>query len=296
MKNKAKAIFTKRWWPHARAALILFHIIAITAGSIPVLVDERAMTKEAWQDPVAQDEFKKWAERLGDDWTAEDVESTAWTVAKGLLDFQSAVEAPFEPYYQFSGTRQRWRMFPAPVKNFPRLRIDIQSANSEWTTVYQMGSSEHQWLAHYFNRDRFRAALNLYAWGVHEEAYEEFTAWTARQAAKEFPKASKLRVSFESIPAIEKVDASNQIEGRTSNSPTELKHERVINLAPFQATSKVSPTSGAPVPPRAHCPLPKATLSPRVAAWPSKEITAREGTGAPLAIATGLSNSSPQGQ
>ncbi|MEM0896944.1 MAG: hypothetical protein AAGJ79_08650 [Verrucomicrobiota bacterium] len=199
-----KAIFAKPWWPHLRAALILFHVIAITAGSIPVLVDERAMTKDAWQDPVAQEEFEKWAERLGGDWTAQEVELIAWSLANGLLDFQSAAKAPFEPYYDYLGTRQRWRMFPAAVKNPKRFRIDIQT-DGKWETVYLMGSKEKSWLADYFDRDRFRSLLNLMAWESIDRT--GFRMWVMAQAADQFPHADYIKVGFEVLPALKKTEA-----------------------------------------------------------------------------------------
>ena len=65
-----------------------------------------------------------------------------------------------------------------------------------------MGSPEHRWLAHHFERDRFRAALNLYAWGLYPETYEQFVDWLAAEAKRDFPNATRLRVGFEIVPAM----------------------------------------------------------------------------------------------
>jgi hypothetical protein len=228
-----KALFAKPWWPQIRAALILVHVLAITAGSIPVIVDKRAMTEEAWQDPIAQEEFERWSERMqgwGIDASPEDVEKSAWAVAAGILEFQTAVQAPFLPYYEFFGSRQRWRMFPAPVKNPVRLRIDVETGG-EWVTVYRMGSREEKWLAHFFNRDRFRAALNLYAWNVYPEAYEEFVDWAAAQAAIDFPAGARVRIGFEVLPVTEREEAAKG--GARAPEPMErAKGLRVVELEP----------------------------------------------------------------
>ena len=182
------------------------HVVAIAIGSLPILTDERGLTPETWNDPIAQREFEVWSKRLtnwGIETTAEEFSEGAWSAASGILRVQRTFQTPFVPYYEVAGTKQRWRMFPGAVEEPTRLRIDVQ-VDGRWRTVYRMGSADEVWLARYFDRDRFRAALNLYAWGVHEEsgAYDQFVGWLANRAAADFPDATRMRVGFEIVPAM----------------------------------------------------------------------------------------------
>jgi len=201
------------WSPSARrhwvGAFVAFHLLAITLGSLPVLVDERGLNEEMFQDPVVQAEFENWAETLTDlgvEVTSEEFGDFMWSTASNILHTQRSLQAPFEFYYEEAGARQRWRMFPGAVEEPTRLRIDLRLGDSEgeWRTVYLMGSRdpEQRWLAKWFDRDRFRAALNLYAWDVYPEAYAEFVIWLAEQARRDFPEATQLRVGFEVLPAL----------------------------------------------------------------------------------------------
>ncbi len=178
--------------------------MAITVGSLPILVDERVLTPDAWQDPIAQGEFAAWSKRLTD-WGIEtspaEFEQGAWNAASGILQVQRSLTRPFQPYYEFAGTRQRWRMFPAAVEEPVRLRVDVRIAET-WRTVYLMGSPDQRWLARYFDRDRFRAALNLYAWGIHPKSYTEFVDWLRHEVRRDFPEATQLKVGFEIVPAL----------------------------------------------------------------------------------------------
>lgn len=214
---------------HARGILVAIHVVAITVGSLPVLVDQRVLTPEAWQDPIAQAEFADWADRLtawGFETTQEDVAQSSWDTASGILAVQQTLNRPFQPYYQIAGTRQRWRMFPAAVEEPVRLRIDVET-NQIWETVYLMGSSDKRWLAGHFDRDRFRAALNLYAWGLYPETYEQFVDWLAAEAERDFPNANQIRIGFEVVPAMDP-DNTTALPPLPFTEAKQLRH-RVLN-------------------------------------------------------------------
>lgn len=214
--------------PHWQGILIALHLVAITVGSLPVLVDERGLTEETFQDPLVQAEFKIWAERLNVD--PEDFGDGVWNAASGLLHTQRALQAPFEPYYEIAGTRQRWRMFPGALENPSRLRIDVLE-EGDWRTVYRLGSHDpgEQWLAKWFDRDRFRAALNLYAWDVYPEAYEEFVTWLAKVAADDFPTAERIRVGYEVVSALSPEEARAGIH-REPKPWEEARQTREVEL------------------------------------------------------------------
>lgn len=197
--------------PHLRGVLVAVHLLAITAGSLPVLVDERILTPETWKDPVAVQEFRRWSDalgRIGIERSVDDVGAMLWDVASSILRFQRNAQAPFQGYYREAGTRQRWRMFPASVEETPRFRIDVQR-DGRWETIYRMGDPDRAWGREHFDRDRVRAALNLYAWGLYPESYEQFVDWIAARA----PGEGQVRVGFEALPAVAPGDAGRLREG-----------------------------------------------------------------------------------
>ncbi len=196
--------------PHLRGTLVAVHLVAITAGSLPVLVDERILTPETWKDPVALQEFGRWSNglaQIGIERSVDEVGAMLWDVASSVLRFQRTVQAPFQGYYQEAGTRQRWRMFPASVEETLRFRIDVER-NGGWETIYRMGDPERPWGREHFDRDRVRAALNLYAWGLYPESYEQLVDWIAARA----PGEGKVRIGFEALPAIAPGEAGRHRE------------------------------------------------------------------------------------
>ncbi len=218
--------------------LMAIHLIAITVGSLPILVDERGLKPEVFEDPLVQAEFATWARRfsyLGIEVSADEFGQGVWKAAETLLHTQRTLQQPFELYYEEAGTRQRWRMFPGAVEDPMRLRIDAYYGEATgWRTAYLMGSGapEHQWLAQWFTRDRFRAALNLYAWNVYPGAYDEFAEWVASQAglplADGAPPA-RLRMGFEVVPALG-LEQSRQRQAREPLPWAEAKGVREFEL------------------------------------------------------------------
>lgn len=176
------------------AGFVLVHVIAIVAGSFPLLVDKRGMDWEKWNEPVVNREFEMWGERLGLD--PERLKRGAWRASGGLNEIVYGARAPFKPYYHLCGTRQRWRMFPAPEMDPFRFEIELQNADGTWRPIFVQHDEEADWMAGQLEHDRFRAALNLYAWDVYPDGYEAFVDWVADQARWDFPDARSVRVHF----------------------------------------------------------------------------------------------------
>ena len=88
-------------------------------------------------------------------------------------------------------------MFPGAIEETPRFRIDVERGGN-WETWYRMGDPLHSWGREHFDRDRLRAALNLYAWGLYPESYEALVDWIAARV----PEADRVRVGFELVPAL----------------------------------------------------------------------------------------------
>lgn len=181
------------------AALVLLHVVAIGIGAFPLLVDKRGMDWDKWQEPLVKNEFAAWSERLsitGIDITPEKLTRKAWHVSQAINDAVYAGRAPFEPYYEILGTRQRWRMFPAPEMDPFRFEIDILEPASDWKPLFVQHSKTANWRADWLEHDRFRAALNLYAWDVYPEGYDDLVSWIAEQVSAEFPDATQVRIRF----------------------------------------------------------------------------------------------------
>ena len=212
-----------------RGVLVAVHLVAITVGSLPVIVDERALTPEAWNEPVAQQEFQRFSQLLagsGIQRSPAQVGEDLWKLASGVLHAQRFLQRPFQSYCQEAGTRQRWRMFPGAVEETPRFRIEVdRQGNGAWELWYAMGDPVHNWEHEHFDRDRVRAALNLYAWGLYPESYEEMVDWIAARV----PGTGRVRVGFDLLPAIGP-------DGRpASRTVREIKLARIRSL-PFHSS------------------------------------------------------------
>jgi len=187
----------KRAWPHVRAALVLLHVVAVTLMAMPA--PGGGMNREAWAEPTVQGEFAAWTERLnglGFDVTTEQVQDRAWAFAEGFMGLRETVLTPFQPYYEYAGTGQSWRMFVAPHRVPSRLEIDLEGADrAGWVTIYAQGS-DARWRARQLEHDRMRAQIFRLSWPGYEGTYAKFGEWVAREAARDFPDGVRVRVRF----------------------------------------------------------------------------------------------------
>jgi hypothetical protein len=156
------------------------------------------MNRRAWKDPTVQGEFTAWAARLRDygvDVTAPALEETMWSFAVSYEAFRDRVLAPFRLYFRVTGTWQSWRMFVAPHRYPSRMEIDIDSGRG-FVPVYVERSAEHDWMRTWFDHDRMRSAVFRYGWPHYRSSRVAFADWVAARAAKDFPNAQQVRVSF----------------------------------------------------------------------------------------------------
>lgn len=198
-----------------RTALVLLHVLAISLMALPAPAG--GMSKSAWKEPTVQAEFVSWRGRLaaiGVELTPEEFEDNLWTFASGVMEVRSVVLAPFEPYYDYFGTWQSWRMFVAPHTYPANLHIDVR-VDEEWKPVYVGRSAEHAWMRDFFDHDRVRSAVFRYSWKKYSSTYRAFTKWIARRAAVDFPEADKVRVRYfrTQTPSPEQTLADEEPEG-----------------------------------------------------------------------------------
>jgi len=190
-----------RWakaWPQVRAVLVLLHVVAVTLMALPA--PGGGMNRAAWAEPTVQGEFAAWTERLnglGIDVTSEQLQDRAWAFAVGFMDLRETVLTPFEPYYEYTGTWQSWRMFVAPHRVPSRLEIDLERVDGAgWQPIYVQASDDLRWRADQLEHDRLRAQIFRLSWPGYESTYGRFAEWLARQAARDFPDGTRLRVRF----------------------------------------------------------------------------------------------------
>ena len=136
---------SRAWWPHARAVLVLLHVIAVLMLSSPDLGG--GLSKKAWQTEAIQTEFAAWADRFnrwGADTTTQKLTDDVWEVAMGWTELREKLLRPFDPYHRYLGVRQRWRMFAGPNRVPAKIRVAVE-IEGEWRTVYEARSAEHTW-------------------------------------------------------------------------------------------------------------------------------------------------------
>jgi hypothetical protein len=217
------------WWPQVRAALVALHLAAVTLPAIPA--PEGAGSRENWKDPTVQAELASWAEqfnRWGLAVTPDELEERLWRLAGDYLAVRDRVLAPFGPYYEFCGTGQSWRMFVAPHRYPTRLHIDIQE-DGAWRPVYVERDPNHNWLGGQLDHHRFRSVIFRLGWPGWDDDLTEFSRWVAGRAARDFPRAERVRVHFHKYrtPAPEEVKARDAPKG-------EFVRPRVLPLEDFR--------------------------------------------------------------
>jgi hypothetical protein len=202
-------------WPQARAALIALHMLALGLLAFPA--PSGGMSRSAWKDPTVQAELQAWNARfasLGVELTQQEFEDRLWELASAYMKARQAVLDPFEPYHDYMGTWQSWRMFVAPHRFPAALEIDVEEAGV-WRPVYVERSREHAWMGSIFDHDRMRSEVFRYSWAKYKGSWRPFGQWVARNAARDFPGAQRVRVRYLRYKTLdpEQARAGEEIEG-----------------------------------------------------------------------------------
>ncbi len=182
-----------RHWPTLRAIFVAYHVVAISLMAFPSPPSN--MSRGAWENPTVQNEFAMWAERLhtiGIHKTPKELDSDLYALAKSYLKGREKVLAPFEPYGDYAGARQSWRMFSGPQRYPIRLEISV-NVGGEWRKVYESCSDEFAWRGDLLNRYRMRRVVHSTAWD-NQKHFKQFCDWIATLATHDFPEASEVMV------------------------------------------------------------------------------------------------------
>jgi hypothetical protein len=218
-----------RWLAHLRGLLVAVHLVAITLMALPA--PEGGMNRASWQDPTVQGELTTWTKRFrscGLDVTQPQLEDSLWRSAVDYMHWRHQVLAPFQPYYDYCGTRQSWRMFVAPHRYPTRLQIEVEE-QGQWRPAYIERDPEHAWLGSVLDHHRFRSVVFRFGWPEYDGDYQQFVRWVAERAAHDFPAAYQMRVRFFKYRTAspEEVRAGQRPEGQ-------FVHEQVRRLEDFR--------------------------------------------------------------
>jgi hypothetical protein len=183
-----------RRWPAIRAALVTYHVVAVAVLAFPS--PGGVMQRSSWENPTVQNEFRLWSERLrslGLSLSQKELDSALWDLSGRYLEAREQVTAPFNPYANFAGTRQSWRLFVAPQRYPVRLEISVREQGA-WRLVYATRSGEHTWLRETLERYRLRRATFQTTWPKERRHFNTLCDWLATRAARDFPEATELMV------------------------------------------------------------------------------------------------------
>jgi hypothetical protein len=214
--EEAHSVQDPAWLAQGRAVLVGLHLLAVTLLAFPA-PGARVVDRSNWKAPDAQEDLAAWADRLGRVGvviTKEDLEERLWALAVAYRDVHQTLTSPFRPYYDYCGTYQSWRMFGSPNRRPTRLHVEVEELG-RWRPVYVERDPEHDWLGGWLDHSRFRPVLFRLGLNDEDEVFVELAAWLARQAARDFPRAERVRVRYWQFrtPAPAEVRAGMQAEG-----------------------------------------------------------------------------------
>jgi len=180
------------WWKHARAVLVLGHVVIITLAAIPAPVG--GTDRATWKNPTAQMEFAAYAKFLHV--PADEFEEKLFWLATFYMGLRDKWMQPVYPYLYYSGCDQPWRMFVGPDRFPPRFQLQSRTAAGEYVTLYEERSEEFDWRETYFRQERVRSHTYRYAWPEYVWAETQNCNYLARQIFAEKPDAAQVRCRF----------------------------------------------------------------------------------------------------
>lgn len=230
----------RRAWPHVRAALVSFHVIAIVLAAIPAPAG--GMNRRNWKDPTVQAEFQAWGGRLGVD--PKSLEDALYRFAKGYMSVRDLWLKPVDPYLELTGTDQPWRMFVAPHRHPSRFRVEVATATSgpEWELLFEERNPDASWRASFFEDERIRSILFRYSWPEYSSESRQLCRWIARRVFEERPDADRVQCRYRKARSPSPRDAREGVEHEgtwsqvrvvpRTRAPLEEDRRRGLKLVP----------------------------------------------------------------
>ena len=197
-------------WKHARAVLVLGHVLTMVLIAIPAPVGgtDRAM----WKNPTAQMEFATYANFLR--MPPAEFEEKLYQLAMFWMGIRDVYLRPVWPYMRVTGTDQPWRMFVGPDRFPPRFQLQFRTAAADFATLYEERSAVFTWHEDYFRQERVRSHTYRYAWPGYWQAEVQNCNYLARLVFEEKPDATVVRCRFwkQKTPSAEQVLAASPLE------------------------------------------------------------------------------------
>ncbi|HEU4580122.1 MAG TPA: hypothetical protein VFS67_17815 [Polyangiaceae bacterium] len=182
------------WRATLLAAFVAFHVLAMLLLALPA--SGRLGERAVWESRENQLQFARWAQlasRLGIARDGPELEQRLWSLTQRYLSLRAAIIAPFELYRRLSGVGQGWRMFSNPQSHPAYVHIELRRA-AHFEPIYIARSSESAWRAEQLDHHRVRKLFGSIARSTEQKLWEQFGAWAARRAARDFPDALELRI------------------------------------------------------------------------------------------------------
>jgi hypothetical protein len=186
-----------RAWPHLRVLFIGFHVAAILLTCTPH--PGQVLDRARWRSPSGQAKFRAWSERLGAigiETTAKGLERWLWARGEDYRAARRAVSKPFAPYVERLRLVQGWALFTNPQRRPARVVVELHTPAEGWRTLTVLRSEVFDWKAAELDNHRLRKLTGRIARRTSKHIYNRLVLWLAREAAREFPRADRLRVQL----------------------------------------------------------------------------------------------------
>lgn len=196
--------------PHLVGAFVLLHLVAIFVLGSPA-VQGAALDKKVWKQPAVQAELDAWGDRLralGVDATDEELEARLFDLATTWTAARDGALKPFKPYARYLGAGQAWQLFVAPQVFTSTVTLDVE-VDGAWRTVFADNDPAHRWNAAKLEHDRVQSMFFWFGFQERRKDRASFAAWAAREAARDFPGATRvrMRVLRTKTPSVEEARA-----------------------------------------------------------------------------------------
>ena len=186
-------------WDHARAALLVFHLVVITIAAAPVPVGE--LTDERFADARVRRDLAPWTrliQNVGLADSEDDAMAWVWAQGRRLESVYRVASAPGRRYLGPIGSRQSWRMFSSPKDRFGRFEVLGRTEDGGWTRLYlERGEPDYDpWL---MEHARVRSLRIAFVYGRYPKDFRRFATWWGRRILAEQPDLVEVRVQMRKV-------------------------------------------------------------------------------------------------
>jgi hypothetical protein len=207
----------KTAWPQVRAALVLFHVLAVLVLSLP---GPAISNEAAWNTRVAKTDLDDWSRSLGSE--PDDFRSRLRSIALGWVEVRNALATPFRPYASYTQMTQSWAMFASPQRNPTELHLIGDVGRGFDVPLYKPHDPSaalfDEWLSH----NRLRKLRGRFGRRAPGKSYDELARYLARRACDARPDLVRVKVA---LWAYRSLGPADRAQRKSPNGKYE--HERI---------------------------------------------------------------------